>query len=129
MSSPCLPMRGLSGSVAAVKGLLDQSRAQSVLLVQSSSPAAGTFVQMPSVIVLSGSSGLGQRCGARCPRHSGRKAFCMMSQVGAAWTAATAGRNAVERLNGLGTLLFANRGPLLFLSNDPRFMGAGARPD
>jgi hypothetical protein len=46
---------------------------------------------------------------------------------------ATSGRHAIERLDGLGTLLFAERGPLLFLGNDSRLLGAvldrvGTRP-
>ena len=46
------------------------------------------------------------------------------SQLGAGWTSGSAGRHAIERLDGLGTLMFANRGRLLFLANDPRLLAA-----
>jgi hypothetical protein len=44
--------------------------------------------------------------------------------LGVCWVAGTAGRHAVERLDGLGGLMFANRGKLLFLSNDAASLAA-----
>jgi hypothetical protein len=46
------------------------------------------------------------------------------SQLGAAWTSATLGGNAIEQLDGLSSLTFAIRGRLLFLSNDSGLLGA-----
>jgi hypothetical protein len=46
------PDAGISDSVAAARAMADKSGVRALLLVQSS--AAGTFVQMPCVIVLEG---------------------------------------------------------------------------
>jgi hypothetical protein len=46
------------------------------------------------------------------------------SQLGTAWVSGTSGRHRVERLDGLGTLMFAVRGRLLFLGNDLRLLTA-----
>jgi hypothetical protein len=46
------------------------------------------------------------------------------SQLGAGWVGETAGRHPIERLNGLGSIMFANRGRLLFLANDSGLLAA-----
>ena len=46
------------------------------------------------------------------------------SQLGAGWVSGTSGRQTIERLDGLGTLVFAVRGRLLFLGNDLRLLTA-----
>ncbi len=114
---------GISDSVTAVRAMVERSGMRALLLLQSSSPAAATFVQMPSVIVLDGAqdwdldlvrSSLGAAAGK----------LWTTSQLGAGWVGGTIGRHSMERLNGLGTLMFANRGRLLFLSNDSRLLAA-----
>jgi hypothetical protein len=44
--------------------------------------------------------------------------------LGAGWAGGSAGRHPIERLDGLGALMFAIRGRLLFLSNDSRLLAA-----
>jgi hypothetical protein len=112
---------GISDSVAAVRAMVDMTRARTLLLVQSSSPVAGTFVQMPSVIVLAGA----EDWDLDMVRSSLTKAAGKLwttSRLGAGWNAGTEGRHPIVRLDGLGTLVFANRGRLLFLSNDSRLL-------
>jgi hypothetical protein len=125
---------GFSDSVSAVRAMVDQTGARALLLVESTSPADGTFVQMPSVLVLAG-GGDWNPDAVRSSLTAAAGNLWTASQLGAGWTSATAGSHPVERLDGLGTLLFAARGPLLFLSNDPGLLaalldraGAGSAP-
>jgi hypothetical protein len=108
---------GISDSVAAVRAMVDRTGAHALLLVQSSSQAAGTFIQKPSVIVLDG-AGDWDNNSVQSSLTTAAGKLWTTSQIGAGWIARTAGRNPVQRLDGLGTLFFANRGRLLFLSND-----------
>jgi hypothetical protein len=114
---------GIADSEAATRAMLDKAGAGSVLLVQASSPAAGTFVQMGSVIVLAG-SGDWDRDSVRSALTAAAGKLWTTSQLGAGWVTSTLGRHAIERLDGLGTLMFADYGRLLFLSNDSRLLGA-----
>ena len=123
---------GIADSEAAIRALLDKAGARSALRLQASSPAAGTFVQTGSVIVLAGAAGW-DGDSVRSALTSAAGKLWTTSLLGAGWVPATSGRHAIERLDGLGTLLFADRGPLLFLSNDSRLLGAvldrvGTRP-
>jgi len=123
---------GLADSEASARAMVDKAGARSVLLLQASSPAAGTFVQMGSVIVLAGTENW-DRDSVRNALTAAAGKLWTTSQLGAGWVASTSGRHAIERLDGLGTLIFADRGRLLFLSNDSRLLGAaldrvGTRP-
>ena len=123
---------GIAESEAAVRALLDKAGARTALRLQASSPAAGTFVQTGSVIVLAGAADW-DRDSVRSALTSAAGKLWTTSQLGAGWVPSTSGRHAIERLDGLGTLMFADRGPLLFLSNDSRLLGAvldrvGTRP-
>jgi len=114
---------GISDSVAAVRAMVDRSGGRALLLVQSSSPAGGTFVQMPAVIVLDGAEDW-NRDSVRSSLAAAAGKLWTTSQLGAGWVSGTAGRHPVERLDGLGTLIFAIRGRLLFLGNDARLLAA-----
>jgi hypothetical protein len=112
---------GILDSVAAVRAMIDKAGAHALLLVQSSSPATGTFVQMPSVIVLESAGAGAQNWDRNLVRSSLSAAagnLWTTTQLGAGWVSETSARQPVERLDGLATLVFADRGHRLFLSND-----------
>jgi hypothetical protein len=108
---------GLADSLAAVRAMVEQSGVEALLLVQSSSLVAGTFVQTPSVIVLKAARGW-DRDAVRSALTISAGKLWTTSQLGAGWTTDTSGPQPLDRLDGLATLVFANRGPLLFVSND-----------
>ena len=112
---------GISDSVAAARAMVDKSGGRALLLVQSSSPAAGTFVRMPSVIVLAGAQDW-DRDSLRSALGDAAGHLWTTSQLGAAWVTGTSGSHPIERLDGLGTLMFATQGQLVFLSNDARLL-------
>ncbi|HWB83526.1 MAG TPA: hypothetical protein VG675_05270 [Bryobacteraceae bacterium] len=108
---------GISDSIAAARAMAKTNDAHAALLVQSSSAAGDVFMQTPSVIVLEGGSEWnGDSVRSSLAAAAGR--LWTTSQIGAAWITGTVGQHAVERLDGLGTVLFAIQGKLLFLSND-----------
>lgn len=112
---------GLVDSVAAVRVLIEKSGARALLLMQSSSPANGTFVQMPAVIVLEGASDW-DRNAIRAALTAATGKLWTTSQLGAGWATDASSPQPIERLDGLGTLAFATRGQLLFLSDDSRLL-------
>lgn len=114
---------GISDSVAAVRAMVDRGGARALLLVQSTAPAAGTFVEMPAAIVVE-SDGDWDADTVRSSLAAAAGKLWTTSQLGAGWASATAGSHPVERLDGLGTLFFATRGPLLFLANDSALLAA-----
>ncbi len=114
---------GISDSIAAVRTMVEKSGVRALLLVQSSSPAAATFVRMPSVIVLDGVQDW-DLDSVRTSLSAAAGKLWTTSQLGAGWVSGTAGRHPMERLDGLGTLMFASNGRLLFLSNDSRLLAA-----
>jgi hypothetical protein len=114
---------GISDSVAAARAMVDKSGARALLLVQSSSPAAGTFVPMPCVIVLEGVQDW-NRDDVRSSLTAVAGKLWTTSQLGAGWVSGTAGRHPIERLNGLGSLIFTNQGRFLFLSNNSGLLAA-----
>jgi hypothetical protein len=114
---------GVSDSTSAIRTMLDRGRAHASLLIQSSSPVAGTFIQTPSVIVIAAAADWDHDL-VRSSLASAAGRLWTTSQLGAAWTLTTVGSHPIERLDGLGTLAYAMRGPLLFLSNDPRMLSA-----
>jgi len=114
---------GISDSVAAVRAMVDRTGARALLLVQSTAPAAGTFVEMPAAIVVEG-AGDWDADTVRSSLGAAAGKLWTTSQLGAGWTGATAGSHPVERLDGLGTLIFATRGRLLFLANDSDLLAA-----
>jgi hypothetical protein len=114
---------GIADSVAVTRAMVDRTGVRALLLVQSSSPAAGTFVQMPSVIVLQGAADWDRDSVGRSLTAAAGKLWTT-SQLGAGWVSGTAGRYPMERLDGLGTLVFATSGRLLFLGNDVQLLTA-----
>ena len=120
---PLPPDAGTSGSVAAMRAMVEKSGGRALLLVQSSAPAGGAFVRLPSVIVLE-NAGDWDIDSVRSSLATAAGKLWTTSQLGAAWASGTSGRHTVERLDGLGTLVFAVRGRLLFLGNDSRLLTA-----
>jgi len=114
---------GVADSAAPVRALLDKTGCRAFLLVQSSQAASGTFVQMPSVMVLDGVQDW-DRDAVRGALTTAAGGLWSASQLGAGWVGGAAGRHPIERLDGLGTLLFAHTGRLLFLGNDARLLAA-----
>jgi hypothetical protein len=111
---------GIADSQSSARAMVEKGGARSVLLVQATSPAAGTFVQMGSVIVLAGAQDW-DRDSVRSAMSAAAGKLWTTSQLGAGWVSGASG---VERLDGLGSLMFVSRGRLLFLSNDARLLGA-----
>ncbi len=115
---------GLADSLAAVRVMIDKARVRGLLLVQSSSRGNGTFVQTPAVVVLQGvlqSGGNWDRDAVRSALTTAAGKLWSTSQLGAGWTA-DGSTPELDRLDGLATLVFANRGNLLFISNDARLL-------
>ena len=83
---------GISESVTAVRAMVEKTGGTALLLVQSSSPAAGTFIQTPSVIVLSG-AGDWDPDSVRNALTAAAGKLWTTSELGAAWVSGTAGRN------------------------------------
>jgi hypothetical protein len=119
------PDAGTSGSVAAIRDMVEKSGGRALLLVQSSAAAGGAFVRLPSVIVLENAdAGDWDIDSVRSSIATAAGKLWTTSQLGTGWVSGTSGRHPVERLDGLGTLMFAVRGRLLFVSNDLRLLGA-----
>jgi hypothetical protein len=120
---PLPPDAGISDSVAAVRGWIEKSQPAAILLVQSSSSDAAPFIRTPTVIVLEGSSDW-DAAAVRSVWANAAAKLWTTKQLGVAWVPAIAGRQAIERLDGLGSLAFALRGRLLFLGNDTQLMAS-----
>jgi hypothetical protein len=112
---------GLSESIDAIRPMVEKTGVKALLLVQSSLPVGGTFIRTPSVIVLAGSTDWDPNS-VRTGLASAAGWLWTISRLGAGWVPGTAGRHSIERLDGLGTLMFTVHGPLLFLGNDPRLL-------
>jgi hypothetical protein len=122
---PLPPDAGTSGSVAAIRVMVEKSGRRALLLVQSSAPAGGAFVRLPSVIVLENAdAGDWEIDSVRSSLATAAGKLWTTSQLGAGWVSGTSGRHTIERVNGLGTLVFAVRGRLLFLGNDLHLLTA-----
>jgi hypothetical protein len=124
---PLPPDAGTSSSVAAIRAMVEKSGGRALLLVQSSAPAGGAFVRLPSVIVMENANadaGDWDRDSVRSSLATAAGKLWTTSQIGTAWVSGTSGRHTVERLDGLGTLVLAVRGRLLFLGNDLRLLSA-----
>lgn len=113
---------GIAGSLAGVGEAVDQGGARALLLVQSS-VATGTFVRTPSVIVLESATDW-DRGSFRSAMGEAAARLWTTSHLGTGWTVNTAGRHSFERLDGLGTLLVASEGRLLFLANDASLLSS-----
>ncbi len=121
---PLPPDAGTSDSVAAIRAMVEKSGGRALLLVQSSAAAGGAFVRLPSVIVVEKEDGDWELDSVRSALASAAGKLWTTSQLGAGWVGETSGRHPVERLDGLGTLVFAVRGRLLFLGNDLHLLTA-----
>jgi hypothetical protein len=117
---PLPPDPGLSDSLAAVRAVVEKTGVRGLLLVQSSSLASGTFVQTPSVVVFQG-GGNWDHDAVRTAFTTAAGKLWSTSQLGAGWTTDGSAPQ-LDRLDGLATLVFANRGSLLFISNDARLL-------
>jgi len=129
---PLPPDAGISDSIAAIRALVEKTGSRALLLVQSSAQLSGPFVRMRSVIVLDGAQDW-DRATVRASLGAAAGKLWTTSRLGAGWAGGTAGRHPIERLDGLGTLMFAQRGRLLFIGNDTLLLAsvldrAGARP-
>lgn len=116
---------GFADSVESIRAMLSKAGVRDMLLLESSSPIAGTFLRTPSVVVLSA----GQDWDPASVRSALTEAtgkIWTTSQLGAAWTSSNLPGYSLNRLDGLGNLMFVNRGELLFLSNDLQLLTATA---
>jgi hypothetical protein len=108
---------GVSDSISTVRAMIDKTGCRALLLLQSSTPLSGTFVETPAVIVIDGLEDW-DRDKVRASLTAAAGKLWTTSQLGAGWISGTVGRHPIERLDGLGALVFANRGRLLLLGND-----------
>ena len=120
---PLPPDAGLADSTTAIRTLLQKAGAQTVLWMQSTAPVSGTFLAMPSAAVLAAPTDW-DAAAVRAALSDAAGKLWTTSQLGASWSAATAGRHPLERLNGLGKLMFTSRGKLLFVGNDADLLGS-----
>lgn len=120
---PLPPDAGTSSSVAAIRAMVEKGGGRALLLVQSSAAAGGPFVRLPSVIVME-NAGDWDTDSVRSALATAAGKLWTTSQLGVGWVSGTSGRHTVERLDGLGTLVLAVRGRLLFLGNDLRLLSA-----
>jgi hypothetical protein len=124
IDEPPLPEdAGVSASVAAIRTMLQSTKVTALLQAQSSDLAGEAFVRTPAVIVMEGSRDW-DATQVRQALSAAAGALWTVSAIGAGWTTSTAGRHAIERLDGLGTVLFAVQGPRLFLGNDAALLSA-----
>ena len=114
---------GLADAVAAITKTLGANRPAGILLVQSSALAGGPFIQTPAVLVFEGAADW-DRGAVQSAVSTAAGKLWTTAQLGAGWTAGTAGSHAVDRLNGLATLFVTVRGPRLFLANDSAILAA-----
>jgi len=108
---------GIADSIDSVRGLIEKTGGRGVLLVQSSASVAGTFIHLPSAIVIDGSQDW-QPDAVRDSLGIAAGKLWTTAKLGAGWVTETSGPHTMQRMDGLGTLFLANRGPLLFLGND-----------
>ncbi|MBV9504306.1 MAG: hypothetical protein JO323_04790 [Acidobacteriia bacterium] len=120
---PLPPENGRSAAVGSVQAIFDNNRPEAMLELQSSAPAGGTFVRTPAVLVVAGNAGWDGNA-VRAALSSSVSSLWTTSGLGAGWVTATVGRHSAERLDGLGTLLYAIDGNLLFVGNDPARLAA-----
>jgi len=119
---PLPPDEGRADATGAVRELVEKTGCRAWMSVQQSS-TAGPFVEMPAVIAVNGEHEWdGNAVSAALGTAAGK--LWSTSQLGARWVAGTEGQHPVKRLNGLGVLIFAASGRLLFISNDVRFLTA-----
>ncbi len=124
IDEPPLPVdAGISDSQALAQSMLEKAGAKAVLQLQWSVSAGGPFLRTPSVIVVAGDNPW-DRAAVQAALTSAVGPLWTTSGLGAGWTPAKVGQHSVERLEGLGTLMVAVRGPLLFLANDALLLSA-----
>ena len=114
---------GFAASTESIGALLAKAGVGNVLLIESSAPLSGTFIQTPSAIVLS-ARGDWNPAAARVALSEATAKLWTTSGLGAAWTTSNLAGYAANRLDGLGSLMFVTRGPLLFISNDLPMLAA-----
>jgi hypothetical protein len=114
---------GVAQSISAAQSFIGNAGVESALLTQASAQAGGPFVRTPAVIVLTGDADWDPAT-VRRALSAAAGPLWTASELGVGWTAAAAGSHSVERLDGLGALLFASRGRLLYLANDAGLLSA-----
>jgi hypothetical protein len=124
IDEPPLPAgAGAADAIGAVRSLVREVGVNAILEVQSSEPSGGTFVRTPAALVLA-ASGVWNTDEIRQALSSATGALWTVSELGTGWVPGSAGQHTVDRLDGLGVLVFAVRGPRLFVANDPLLLAA-----
>jgi hypothetical protein len=108
---------GFAASTESIRALHAKAGVESVLLVECSAPLTGTFIHMPSTIVLSARGGWDPAAVQTALGEAAAKLWTT-SGLGGAWTISNAAGYTVNQLDGLGSLMYVARGSLLFISND-----------
>ncbi len=106
----------------ALRDLIARAAPGALLQIQTTSPA-GRFLRTPSVLVLSVQSAL-DASALREALSSAVETLWSTSGLGVGWQPVTLGQRQAERLDGLGSLLFAIDGTRLFLANDAALLQA-----
>jgi len=123
IDEPPLPV-DVTGSLksGALRDFLTAAMPEAMLQIQASAETEH-FIRAPSVIVFSGSKGW-DAAQVREALSSAVETLWTTSRLGVGWQAGTAGRHAVEQLDGLASLQFAIDGKLLFIANDATLLAS-----
>jgi hypothetical protein len=119
------PLQRQAGIEEAIDDLgraLGASTIEGVLHVQSAAAAGPLFVRTPSVFVVEAAADWDTTAVSTALTRAAASLWST-STIGAQWRPAKAGTHDVEQLNGLGKLMFAVRGKLLFVGSDPVLLG------
>jgi hypothetical protein len=114
---------GLDESIARLTQALGSTTLEGVLHAQSAVPTGRLFVRTPSVVALLASSDWDSTTVSNALTAAAGPLWTT-SAIGAQWTAAKAGVHDVKQLDGLGKLMFAVRGKLLFVASDASLLAA-----
>jgi hypothetical protein len=122
IDEPALPAdAGLADARAILSAVLKNAGIESILVVQVGELSSEAFVRTPAVIALA-ASGAWNPDEIRSSLSGAVGALWTVSGIGSGWTTATIGNHSFERLDGLGGIEFAVRGPLLFVGTDERLL-------
>ena len=107
---------------AALRDLLAAAAPDAMLQIQTSVETEH-FVRTPSVIVVSAPN-VWDAARVREAFSAAVETLWTTSRLGVGWRSASAGRHAVEQLDGLALLEFGIEGRLLFVANDADLLGS-----
>ncbi len=113
----------ISQAAAPLRDAIAKAGVTGAIEVQSTRPAGRTFVRMPSVVVLSASSGWDESA-IESALTRAVEPLWTTTGLGAGWQSATAGKASVRALDGLGKLYAAVQGDTLYLANDAALLGS-----